>query len=139
MDAEHAVARYTNMEPGKYIFKVLASNSDGYWTPKPKELCIIIEPPYWLRAWFIIAALVLVSLLFYGIVYFRVYLVKQRNYYLEKMVEQRNRETIGMNYQLREQAEFLQESARQLSIQNNELDRHRNRLEILVEERTHVV
>ncbi len=137
VDAEHAVARYTNMEPGKYIFKVLASNSDGYWTPKPKELCIIIEPPYWLRAWFIIAALVLVSLLFYGIVYFRVYLVKQRNYYLEKMVEQRNRETIGMNYQLREQAEFLQESARQLSIQNNELDRHRNRLEILVEERTH--
>jgi len=40
-------ASYTNMDPGKYIFKVLATNSDGVWLDKPTTLKIIITPPWW--------------------------------------------------------------------------------------------
>ena len=40
-------ASYTNMDPGKYMFKVLATNSDGVWLKEPKKLSIIILPPFW--------------------------------------------------------------------------------------------
>ena len=40
-------ASYTNLDPGKYALKVRATNSDGVWTKEPKELSIIINPPFW--------------------------------------------------------------------------------------------
>lgn len=47
-------ARYANLPPGKYIFKIKAANGDGIWTPEPRELPITIIPPLWQRAWFIV-------------------------------------------------------------------------------------
>ncbi len=44
-------ARYTNLAPGKYIFYVKASNSDGVWNEEGKKLSIIINPPIWATWW----------------------------------------------------------------------------------------
>jgi len=41
------VATYTNINPGKYIFKVKGANNDGLWNDKPAILHIIIKPPFW--------------------------------------------------------------------------------------------
>jgi signal transduction histidine kinase/ligand-binding sensor domain-containing protein/DNA-binding NarL/FixJ family response regulator len=41
---------YTNLNPGTYTFKVIASNNDGIWNSIPKSLTIIISPP-WYRTW----------------------------------------------------------------------------------------
>lgn len=41
---------YTNLNPGTYTFKVIASNNDGIWNRIPKSLIIIISPP-WYRTW----------------------------------------------------------------------------------------
>ena len=41
------VASYTNMDPGKYIFKVLATNGDGVWNDQAKTIQISILPPWW--------------------------------------------------------------------------------------------
>ncbi|WP_269009207.1 two-component regulator propeller domain-containing protein [Aquirufa ecclesiirivi] len=43
-------ATYTNLNPGDYIFKVKATNSDGVWGEKPFELKITVLPP-WYRTW----------------------------------------------------------------------------------------
>ncbi len=40
-------ATYTNLAPGKYIFKVKASEKNGVWSQKPLELKIEILPPWW--------------------------------------------------------------------------------------------
>ncbi|MDZ7763816.1 MAG: SpoIIE family protein phosphatase [Melioribacteraceae bacterium] len=40
-------ASYTNMDPGEYKLKVLATNSDGVWVNEPQGLSIIIHPPIW--------------------------------------------------------------------------------------------
>lgn len=45
-------AAYTNLEPGEYIFKVKASNSDGVWNNKGIAIKIFISPPYWKTWWF---------------------------------------------------------------------------------------
>ncbi len=39
-------ATYTNLDPGHYVFKVKALNSEGLWS-NVRELQITIEPPFW--------------------------------------------------------------------------------------------
>ncbi|MDP2414477.1 triple tyrosine motif-containing protein, partial [Daejeonella sp.] len=43
-------ASYTNLAPGKYTFRVKASNNDGTWNEKGTSLAIIVHPPWW-RTW----------------------------------------------------------------------------------------
>jgi signal transduction histidine kinase/ligand-binding sensor domain-containing protein/DNA-binding response OmpR family regulator len=38
---------YTNLAPGEYEFKMLASNNDGIWNNKGATLKLIINPPFW--------------------------------------------------------------------------------------------
>ncbi|HVY74640.1 MAG TPA: two-component regulator propeller domain-containing protein [Puia sp.] len=40
-------ATYTNLDPGKYIFRVKASNDHGLWTEMAMPLVITILPPFW--------------------------------------------------------------------------------------------
>jgi signal transduction histidine kinase/ligand-binding sensor domain-containing protein/DNA-binding response OmpR family regulator len=46
-DGKTRKATYTNLDPGKYTFRVLASNNDGYWNTNGASLTIIIQPPFW--------------------------------------------------------------------------------------------
>ncbi|MFQ5605195.1 MAG: two-component regulator propeller domain-containing protein [bacterium] len=45
-------ATYTNLDPGKYIFRVKASNNDGVWNETGTAIKIIITPPFWQTWWF---------------------------------------------------------------------------------------
>lgn len=43
-------ATYLHLPPGKYIFRVQGSNSEGVWSDKIAELQIKVLPPWW-RSW----------------------------------------------------------------------------------------
>ena len=43
----NASVTYTNLNPGKYVFKVLSVNNDGYKARQAAELTIIITPPFY--------------------------------------------------------------------------------------------
>jgi ligand-binding sensor domain-containing protein/AraC-like DNA-binding protein len=45
-------ATYTSLDPGEYVFRVKAANSDGIWNEKGTAIKIIITPPYWATWWF---------------------------------------------------------------------------------------
>ena len=65
-------AYYTNLPPGRFIFRVQAANSDGVWNRTGAELAFIILPPFYRRVWFyLLVALVLASLA-YAIYFLRV-------------------------------------------------------------------
>jgi signal transduction histidine kinase/ligand-binding sensor domain-containing protein/DNA-binding response OmpR family regulator len=40
-------ARYTNLDPGEYIFHVKASNNDGLWNTRETSIRIYVRPPWW--------------------------------------------------------------------------------------------
>lgn len=48
---ERRFVSYTNLPPGKYIFKVKGSNNDGVWNREGTSLNIEILPPYWKTLW----------------------------------------------------------------------------------------
>src|SRR5271165_3378953 len=45
------LATYTNLDPGKYVFRVQGSNGDGVWNEEGVTLTIVITPPWWNTAW----------------------------------------------------------------------------------------
>jgi signal transduction histidine kinase/ligand-binding sensor domain-containing protein len=50
--SKHRLATYTNLDPGKYVFRVQGSNSDGVWNEQGVSLSIQITPPWWRTNWF---------------------------------------------------------------------------------------
>ncbi|MBE0570612.1 MAG: response regulator [Ignavibacteriaceae bacterium] len=64
---------YTNLNPGQYIFKVKATNSDGIWNENIKTLKVIITPPWWQTSWAIALYALIFILGVWGIVKFQTY------------------------------------------------------------------
>ncbi|HLT79562.1 MAG TPA: two-component regulator propeller domain-containing protein [Cyclobacteriaceae bacterium] len=38
---------YTNLDPGDYVFRVIAANNDGVWNEEGVSLAITVLPPFW--------------------------------------------------------------------------------------------
>ena len=59
---EHKIS-YTNLNPGQYIFKAIASNSDGVWNEEGLKIKLSITPAFWQTLWFrSLIALMLISI-----------------------------------------------------------------------------
>jgi len=66
VDSIRRFATYTNLDPGDYVFRVIASNNDGIWNEEGTSLKITITPPWWETTWFRIGLGVLVIGLLVG-------------------------------------------------------------------------
>lgn len=82
-------ATYTNMDAGKYIFRVKASNNDGIWNEEGTSIKIIITPPFWETWWFeLIIGLIIATMLF-AAYFIRVSSLKKQKITLKKQVDSR--------------------------------------------------
>jgi signal transduction histidine kinase/ligand-binding sensor domain-containing protein/CheY-like chemotaxis protein/AraC-like DNA-binding protein len=50
-DASRRFARYTDLSPGDYTFRVIGSNNDGKWNETGTSVLILIRPPWWQTWW----------------------------------------------------------------------------------------
>ena len=55
-------AAYTNLSPGSYRFRVIASNPDGVWNSNEGAILFDVEPLYW-QSWWFRAAILLARVL----------------------------------------------------------------------------
>jgi ligand-binding sensor domain-containing protein/two-component sensor histidine kinase len=65
-------ASYTNLPPGKYIFKVKASNGLSTSNDPVTTLSIIIDPPFWSTWWFLLLSLLGASGILYALYRYRI-------------------------------------------------------------------
>ena len=72
---------YSALPPGKYTFKVIASNSEGTWNNKPVSFHFTIKPPFYLTWWFIMISVII--LVVCVILYIR---VREQNLVREKII-----------------------------------------------------
>ncbi|MCF6303049.1 MAG: dihydroxy-acid dehydratase, partial [Devosiaceae bacterium] len=49
------MARYTNLDPGEYNFRVIGSNDNDVWNEKGASIQLLIESAWWTRWWAYIA------------------------------------------------------------------------------------
>ncbi len=77
-------ATYTNIGPGRYVFRVIASNNDGVWNEEGASVVINIMPPFY-RTWI---AYVIYVILFFVILYFAMnYIVNRQKYKHDLMIK----------------------------------------------------
>jgi ligand-binding sensor domain-containing protein/signal transduction histidine kinase len=85
-------AIYTNLGPGSYRFRVIASNSDGTWNSAEQVLGFGIAPALWQTRWFrLLAVLALGAIL---LVIYRIHLLRvtrQLNVRFEERLAERTR------------------------------------------------
>ena len=77
-------ARYTNLEPGEYLFLVKACNNDGVWNERGASVRITIVPPFWVTSWFLSLVFIFaVSAIGGGVRYLELRKIKRRMQTLE--------------------------------------------------------
>ncbi|MEO8167372.1 MAG: two-component regulator propeller domain-containing protein, partial [bacterium] len=58
-------ATYTNIDPGRYVFRVKGANSENVWNEAGTSIGVVIFPPYWQTWWFrLLAAGCFVSVIY---------------------------------------------------------------------------
>jgi ligand-binding sensor domain-containing protein/signal transduction histidine kinase len=85
-------AVYTNLGPGEYRFRLLASNGDGQWNGDEAVVAFMIAPAFWQTAWFQLSLLLLVSAAAWGAYRLRLLQVRhQLNVRFEERLAERTR------------------------------------------------
>jgi serine phosphatase RsbU (regulator of sigma subunit) len=85
---QQTFATYSPLPPGRYTFKVKASNNNGIWNSNPVTYSFEITPPLWQRTWFIVFSVIIIILLVVGFIKYREkQLVKEKQLLEEKVVE----------------------------------------------------
>jgi ligand-binding sensor domain-containing protein/signal transduction histidine kinase len=105
------VADYTNIPPGEYRFRVIASNNDGVWNETGAVYEFYLSPHFYQTKLFFALGVVAVGLLGYALYLLRVKQLKARERELVSQVQERTKDLLEMTRSLEEanrlQADFV--------------------------------
>lgn len=85
-------AYYTQVPPGNYRFRVIASNNDGVWNETGAVVAIKLTPHFYQTWWFYTICAIAVGCLATTAYLMRITSLKERELELEKLVAERTRE-----------------------------------------------
>ncbi len=112
ISADKRYASYTNLNGGKYVFRVMGTNSDGLWNEEGLTIKLIVTPPFWKRKLFILLCILILSYLIIRYVRDRQQKVIRDKKMLEdkikaglKEVDNQKQEVTAMNKELEERLE----------------------------------
>jgi len=89
-------ATYTNLNPGKYTFRVKAANNHGIWNDTGVSLDIVVTPPIWKTAWFKILILLLLIFIVFLIITFFIKREKLKNQLVLERVKSKELRKVDM-------------------------------------------
>ncbi len=135
-DASLRKITYTNLNPGKYIFRVQSTKNDGSMDENETSIKIIILPPWWMTLFFRIAVILLIITVVTGFFLYRMRTLENQKRQLEMLVKERTHEIEEKNTILLEKAEqvnetnqLLEERQQQVEEQSEELMAQKEELE----------
>jgi hypothetical protein len=120
-NSEQRQAIYTNLPPNDYIFEVMASNSEGFWSDEKATLPIVVKPQFYQTWWFALFVIGLVALLIWQIWLWRVRKIKARAFELENLVLERTAELRLINEEIEAQKAVLDERNQVIEKQNENI------------------
>lgn len=116
------IASYTNLSPGRYLFRVKTTNSFGYWNhDNIYSLEVFIKKPWWKTILAQIIKVVLLLFVILGAFKLRFNFLKANNRKLEKQVEQRVQE-------IEKQKKLLENQTKEIAARNEMLYKQRKLL-----------
>jgi len=103
-------AIYSNLEPGKYTFKLKASNDEGLWTKNEIVYSFEIIPPFWTTWWFRLIITILFIFSLYYAYRIRTLSLRKKHIELEKQVKERTTEILKQKEKIEEIYHVLNQS-----------------------------
>ena len=80
-------AVYTNLEPGSYRFRLVASNSEGLWNGPETAIALNVAPAYYQTYWFRLSCIAVFIALLWALYRWRVHGLKSQEKRLRDVVE----------------------------------------------------
>ncbi|MBN2213640.1 MAG: response regulator [Bacteroidales bacterium] len=120
---------YTNLNPGKYVFKVMASNNDNVWNNDYTYIVINVLPPWWKTVFFRVSLLIFITgcaVLFY---FFRINRIKRQKAELENQVAIRTNELKMAFDELKSKQEEILAQHEEILAQRDEIQKNNEVLE----------
>jgi signal transduction histidine kinase/ligand-binding sensor domain-containing protein/CheY-like chemotaxis protein len=96
-DSKRRFATYTNLDPGKYVFRVIGANNDGIWSEEGDSIHITVTPPWWATMWFRMIMVLAALTMLIGVFRWRVRNIEARGRELEIQVQKRTQELLVAN------------------------------------------
>lgn len=93
-------ATYTNLDAGRYVFRVKASNGNGIWNEDEAKLEIIVLPPWYETNLFRISVVILVLGVFQLVYLYRIRLIRKSERMLAAQVRERTKELEEKNKEI---------------------------------------
>jgi signal transduction histidine kinase/ligand-binding sensor domain-containing protein/DNA-binding NarL/FixJ family response regulator len=129
-DAGKRFATYTNLDPGRYLFKVKAANKDGLWNQDGATLAITILPPFWKSWWFRSLFVVLLVGAAWAAYQIRTRAMRRQRSLLEHQVGLRTAEVEQKNRLLLRQEKQVRQRTEELAHANHALQENDERLRL---------
>jgi PAS domain S-box-containing protein len=101
------LATYTNLDAGKYTFKVKTLNNDGEWSQKTAEIKLTITPPFWKTWWFRSLVILFILGCFIAFYTLRMRTITNQKKQLEIVVEKRTEEIVLQREELKKNVQEL--------------------------------
>lgn len=132
----NSVITYGYLEPDEYTFYIKAVNQFGIES-EPQALSFKILAPFWKQPWFIIAAIIILVFVGYGVNQYRQKHILKRNLLLEKMVKEKTSEIEEKSIKLEESKIQIEQQYKQLVeaqkelVEKRELEKAHNEIQLL--------
>ncbi len=107
-------ATYTNLNPGKYVFKVKNVTNYKIGREPITQVNLHIKPPFWRTVYFyvILALVVIIAVFFY--IRLRIYRLRKSQVQLENNVKERTEEINKQKEEIRQQLRYLESVNKEL-------------------------
>lgn len=102
-------ATYTNLDGGRYVFRVKASNNDGVWNEQGVSLKIRITPPFWQTFWFRLIIIGIIIFIAISIHRVRTRLIQEQKKILKRKVQERTAQLASANAEIQSLLEKFKE------------------------------
>jgi len=113
------IAYYTNLRPGRYKFRVIASNNDGLWSPTGASFDLYLKPHFYQTYWFYALCTLILAVIVWQLYRFRLKRVEsqfaavlaERNRIAREIHDNLAQEMLGISVQLEVVARTMPASA----------------------------
>lgn len=129
---KNRVAKYTNLDPKDYVFKVKASNNEKIWQEYSTNFEIHIAPPFWQTWWFKLLEVTTAISLIMTFYYFRTRSIVRKNKWLTEQVSVRTQELQEINLALSTQTATVLQQKHSLELNNAKQEEYNQLLHKLI-------
>ena len=95
-DAQRRLATYTNLAPGRYVFRVRVRTADADWVADEAQLALNIEPFWWQTWWARFAAVLATLVAIWTVIQLRQRRNDQQRRWLAQQVQERTADVLNL-------------------------------------------